>query len=147
MMTGITDPTEPLFKDGGWGWDTSQWRKLPLLWGYSAKYQEAVLDSNMGAGDSGLEGSAVPAGEVWLVKHLSAFVVSATCTKIRFRAYKSPDYNQLADFVSPTTGVIVHLVCEVVMDEGTEMRAQFYDMTSGDDARFYISGYKMKIAE
>lgn len=71
-MPGITDPTEAYFKDGTWGWDGTQWRKLALVWGYSDVYGESVTEVSTGGASTIVYSSVVPTGEVWVISSVIA---------------------------------------------------------------------------
>lgn len=66
----IADPTEPFFKNGGWAWDGSRWRKQPIQKGYSDRLVEDISESADGASGS-TSSSAVPSGEIWFVQAVS----------------------------------------------------------------------------
>lgn len=39
-MSPVANPASEYFKDGSWGWDSTAWRKLPLITGYSDQWAE-----------------------------------------------------------------------------------------------------------
>ena len=145
-MTGITNPTEEYFKDGIWGWDGTQWRKLSLLFGYSGPYSEAPYNTNLPAGVSNLAGSTVPAGEVWVVQGMLATVISSTCTDLRFGFWNGADIIICKQVLSPTSGQFYDYQGMLVLAAGYYPLIRVYNMTAGDDAFLYIWGYKMETA-
>lgn len=144
---GPTKPTAPYFKNGIWGWDGSQWRRLPLVWGFSEGYIERVMDDGASAGTNALVGETVPAGEVWVVKAAGAFDVTSIVTKIRFRIYDGSIYLYLLDSYVALANEVVSLPAEVVLAAGWRLEAVFYGCVAGDDLYFDITGYKMAVAE
>lgn len=146
-MPGITDPTEAYFKDGQWGWDGTQWRKLPLVWGYSDTYREYIYEDNVDAGTNLLDGSAVPAGEIWVVTFVRAHCVQAGLTRINIYQYYDTTSLYLYSVESPAAYVYAGGPCSIVMEEGDKIRAAFLNCALNDDIRLYITGYKMAIAE
>ena len=76
-MPGITNPTEEYFKDGGWGWDGTQWRKLNLTFGYYDRYAEKQEGINVPAGTQTFNFATVPANEVWVITAFTAYCSTA----------------------------------------------------------------------
>jgi len=65
-MSGVTNPTEEYFKDGGWGWDGTRWRKDNLKWGYNDRWAEDLSGVSGGGGFYLASTAAVPAGQVYV---------------------------------------------------------------------------------
>ena len=70
-MPGITDPSEQYFKDGIWGYDSTVWRKLALLFGYSSRLAEAATTVSTGAADTFVDIPNPLASEIWIVQSAS----------------------------------------------------------------------------
>ena len=145
-MTGITNPTEEYFKDGTWGWDGTQWRKLSLLFGYSEAYSEISYNTNLPAGISYVAGSTVPAGEVWVVYGLLGSVVSTTCTELRFGFWNKSDPIICKQVRTPTSGQFYDFQGTLILAAGFYSLLQLHGVTEGDDAYLYAWGYKMKVS-
>ena len=144
-MSGITDPTEEYFKDGCWGWDGTQWRKLSLLFGYSGPYSEVSSNTNLPAGISYVTGSTVPVGEVWVVYGMLGSVVSTTCTELRFGFWNGSDVIICKQTRTPTSGQFYDFQGTLILAAGFYSLLQLYGVTEGDDAYLYAWGYKMKV--
>jgi len=67
-MGGITNPAEEYFKDGTWGWDGTQWRKLNLLWGFYDRICERIAVADATAGTNDLIHTIIPSGQVWILE-------------------------------------------------------------------------------
>ena len=145
-MTGITNPTEEYFKDGLWGWDGTQWRKLSLLFGYSGPYSESPSNTNLPAGDSNLAGSTVPAGEVWVVQGMMGEVISSTCTELRFGFWNGAAIIICKQVLAPVSGQLYDYQGMLILAAGYYPLILLYDMTAGDYAYLNIWGYKMKVS-
>lgn len=143
----ITNPKEPYFKDGIWGWDGSVWRKLPMVWGYSELAGEDLKNTNLPAGLSVLEGTAVGTGEVMVVAQVEFFYLGTAPDRIDCRAYGTPGTPILLARASPVPGDYYYTHCFQILAEGHTMRATVKGATAGDAFYFRYSGYKMKIAE
>lgn len=146
-MAPITNPAEPLFVSGSWGWDGSTWRKLALLFGYSEQLFLAHSETLDTAGDKIYLFDAVPAGELWIVQHVAAAASTNTTYGITFSvAYSSAVYH----FYSSTytnAGLQVSCHYDVVLPPGAQLRVAWYSAAAGDTVYAYALGYKMKIEE
>lgn len=146
-MSGPTDPVEAHFDKGTWGWDLTQWRKLPMLWGYSDRYAERLSDTTMPAGNSNLTGTAVPAGEVWRVTGLALLRDGATCTQMRVHVNYGGTIIEPVNVLNPTANQLYPFVTDFTLKAGDYLYCRYYGMTLNDDAYLHIWGYKMAIAE
>jgi len=147
VVSGITNPAEAFFKDGAWGWDSTQWRKLSMLWGYSDTYSQGRSDTSSPAGLLQLDFSVVPAGEVWHIYGMSFYFISATCSEIRVLAYIGGGGTYVDVERSPTSGFLYAFHFNVVLKAGDYLVAWFNTMTLNDDGYAWAWGYKMKVAE
>ena len=145
-MSGITDPTEEYFKDGLWGWDGTQWRKLSLLFGYSGPYSENPSNLNLPAGTSNLAGSTVPAGEVWVVQGMLAAVISSTCTELMLGFWNGVAIIFCKQVLPPVSGHFYDYQGTLILAAGYYPLIRVYGMTAGDVAYLYAWGYKMKVS-
>lgn len=168
-MPYITDPNEPYFKDGIWGWaatlwqrliseggrlftalhgwDGADWHRLPMLWGYSDTYSETFLVNNVPAAHYVMNFSQVPAGQIWVVTNFTAYCIQNLATGIGLYAYID-GIGILLDWVVPgVAGVPVVFHGSVTLAEDDYLRATFYNCAANDDVRGFACGYKMLIAE
>lgn len=142
---GITDPAQEYFKDGGWGWNGSEWVKLGVVWGYSDAYLERNLVNDCDVGTNWLYGTEVPAGEVWVVS--SAY--GRDTNNIVTAFYLGVDL----DGVTYTIDHIINLAANVghvwsgsiVLPAGARMYGLFLGCTVDDQILATFCGYKMKV--
>jgi len=144
-MSGITDPTEEYFKDGIWGWDGSQWRKLGLALWYSAPLTESLGGTATGTTYTKYS-SAVPAGSVYVVNAISIRNLT-----------RASGYAQI--IVITATGVPIHLnwvsslvqhqpliwTGSLVMPPGWRVYVIMDSTVSGDEIASGLTGYQVKI--
>ena len=145
-MAGITNPTEEYFKDGTWGWDGTQWRKLGLLFGYSDRLADQVVNDNASAGTNTLTGTTVPAGEIHVVQMVAATDYNNDTTRIQIRANGGTVTMPLADELTVTAGHWVTNTANIVLKAGDYLDCNFYGCTAGDDLYLRWWGYKMEAA-
>jgi len=144
-MTGITNPTEEYFKDGTWGWDGTQWRKLGLLWGYSDRYVERAGNESAAAGYNVLASSTVPAGEVWVVQGVVVKNVN-TATQCNAFLVASDTGYALTERVTLTPDTwYCFAINPAIMKAGDYLTTAFFNCQAGDGLYMDINGYKMKV--
>ena len=144
-MTGITNPTEEYFKDGIWGWDGSQWRKLGLLFGYYDRLAAQVVNTSAAAGTNMLTGTAVSAGEIHVIQAIAAIDYNSTTTRIYVSATGGVITIPLADEYSVAAEHWVIKTVNIVLKAGDCLNCIFYGCTAGDDLYLRWWGYKMKV--
>jgi len=144
---GITHPGEPYFKDGVWGWDGTQWRKLSLVWGYSDTYAEDELDDDADAGTNSYSFATVPTGEVWMIQSYVMRNLNSICDML-FRAFH-PAGVMILDFQGNAVAGHCYLcrATPLALPPGSYLAPRFTGCTAGDQLRVYAWGYKMAIAE
>lgn len=146
-MGGITNPTEGFFKDGGWGWDGTQWRKLPMMFGYSAAWIERESTLTAAAGLNELVFTTVPAGEVWVLTAICMVDLQTDPSVVAFFIRNDgPDVN-LFVVNSPGAGEWTYLTGWWVIPAGSTLIAYYNGCTLNDDLYADACGFKMKIAE
>jgi len=168
-MAGITDPSEEYFKDGLWGWastaweklvssggrlftalhgwDGSAWRKLPIVWGYSDRWAEAVDATATGAGNASANTDPVSDGYVHVLQgfHVNHDAVAAheisvyvLCSGIVFRLYHNLTF-------APD---VYHIgFCQVTMKKDDTVNVFLRAPGDGKTVELSVIGYKMKVAE
>jgi len=166
---GITDPSEEYFKSGLWGWATStwekllsvggrlftalhgwdgtNWRKLPLLWGYSDRWHEDLGGTQSGAGTYSGYTTAVPAGYVYVLQVASLRNASGARGRMYIQVYSNSTFVELASALTPAQNWSLVSQATIVLKEGD--RVQILQTTCSDGDTLYGGawGYKMKIAE
>ena len=145
-MTGITNPTEEYFKDGTWGWDGTQWRKLGLLLGYYDRLAGRTVKDNATAGENTVDSPSVPAGEVWVVQVITGIDSNTAVTKIRLVLTTGSVSIALKEDVPPAANRWLPWTGEVVLKEGDKIQAVFYGCNAGDYLVLGWWGYKMRVS-
>lgn len=144
-MPWPTNPEEQYFGRGGWGWDGTAWRKLPLTWGYTDRYAEIKSNLNCVAGVNYLSFAAVPAGEVWKVTAIT-FVNTVTDPGVAYATlYDGSTAFNIYSKSSPGANVYVSVVCDVTLKAGDRIRVGFNGCASNDDIYAWVIGSKMAV--
>jgi len=144
---GITNPAEPFFKDGQWGWDGTLWRKLPIVWGYSDRYAEVETALDVAAGDPILTFSTVPEGEIWVMQSLAGRSYQANVTSIRLVAATTAGDVTLKEDVPVAALRTVDWSGALVLKKDDYLEVRFYGCLLHDNVYAEACGYKMKVAE
>ena len=142
-MSGITDPTEEYFKDGTWGWDGTQWRKIGLLFGYYDRLAGKTVNDNATAGTNIVDSATVPAGELWVVQLIAGLNLNTAVTSIRLILVAGSISCGLLDEVPAAANRWVTWTGEIVLKEGDKIQAAFLGCTAGDDIILIWWGYKV----
>jgi len=129
------------------GWDGSVWRKLPLVWGYSDVYREHIEDLNADVTYDSLSGSAVPAGEIWVVNAIMAVDLTSAITRISIYITGGGTTTDLNQVSAPTVNEPTTFSGHAVMKEDEYVGAYFDGTVAGDDIFLNVRGYKMKVSE
>jgi len=146
-MSGITNPAEPYFKDGLWGWDGTVWRKLPLVWGYSSQVAETLGETKDGNGDFTADSATVAEGEVWVVQHVFLVNWSGVRGGIYLEAIISGGIYLLAHQEVPVARTGVYWTGELTLKEDDGIRVVQAGCVDKDVIWAGVVGYKMGIAE
>jgi len=146
-MSGPTDPAEAHFDKGLWGWDGTQWRKLPMLWGYSDRYVEKEVDASADVGLNYLVFSTVPAGEIWVISSVVWANLISACSTITAQLYDGAEAYAVFVETPSVADVYKATLCNLVLKAGDNLRVDFSGCTAGDVLLAFASGYKMAIAE
>jgi len=143
---GITNPTEEYFKDGGWGWDGTRWRKLALVWGYTDRLAVRVDHTKVGAGDYAMDFAAVPAGEIWVLNTVVSRN-SATASQQEYLLSDTVTFYPIFAYGTPAPNVFrMSGYLQFVMRAGDGVRIWFRACTNADVLTGEIWGYKMSVA-
>lgn len=146
-MPGITDPTEAYFKDGQWGWDGTQWRKLGLLWGFSEHYFENLGGTKDGDGTYETSSTAIPADYIYVVQCVLICNENAARGMARIALRPANEFHAIAYKLTPARYEPTVWEGAIALHEGDQVSVQQLSCINGDVLRASIWGYKMKIAE
>jgi len=128
------------------GWDGSEWQKLGLLFGYNDTYKDYGSNLNLSAGDQDIVLSTVPAGEIWIVTHVGAYMSSTSINIMEIILHTSAHDYVLYSYKPPTSDKWHTESCKVYLNEGNYIKNRLYNCSAGDDGYIYALGYKMKIS-
>jgi len=129
------------------GWDGSAWRKLPLVWGYSSRWNQQIKEYNASSGEDSLVTATVPAGEVWVLQNASVQWSGTSCVLLELQANHGVLGTRLYVQRTPVSGQWELWRGNLVLAAGDYVQAYFWGLTALDNLLLDVSGYKMKIAE
>lgn len=141
----ITQPTEEYFKDGGWGWDGTRWRKLAVVWGYSDTYAALGSGTASNGGDVTVNLANIPSGYVAKVESILAYHDDPAARGISlYLMIDGVGYtlkNELA--VAQYAGVPVPV--SVSLGPGDNVRATGFALANGRSLYLFAVGYLMAV--
>jgi len=117
----------------GYGWIASEWRKNPLLLGYSRDHTESVSNNNAASGFNALGGIMVPAGEIWLAQIASARDQNSAPGTIIIYAVVNGFFIVLEQNIGLGASIWATWVGAVVLSEGDRIETHFSACTLNDD--------------
>jgi len=141
----ITNPTEIYFKDGIWGHDGTQWRRLNMLWGYYGAYAEHAENTSLPAGSSAVNMTLVSSGYVRVVDNIAFYCISATITAAWLQATIGGTTIVLSVQSAPTSGIWYTLHPHVTLAAGDRILLGITGATEDDDAAIDACGYQMRV--
>ena len=144
-MTGITSPAEEYFKDGLWGWDGTQWRKIGLLLGYEDRYAEVESADDVSAGTNTLTFTAVTPGEIWVITAFTADCEQANPSTVLLYAKCDGVYIHLKREAYTVAKTTVEMPTHIVLKAGDQLLVSFYECAEGDDIGASALGYKVAV--
>ena len=118
---------------------------LNIPFGYNDRYAEEVSNLNAAAGWNDLLGTAVPAGEVWVVTAIAGVNSNRACT-IQIGARGGAIDVYAISTTSAGALLWVAAAPQLILKEGDKIVGSFGGCTAGDDIYLRASGYKMKVA-
>lgn len=142
---GITDPAQEYFKDGGWHWDGSRWRKGGLAFEYAGQLLGQVAEANAAAGQNLLESGAVPADEIWVVTALSTRNNISTVTKRFLGVHQGATYHWLASDAGGAAYSALTWSALLIAVDGDKIAALQDGCTFNDHLFFDYAGYIMRL--
>lgn len=128
------------------GYDGSNWRKLPLLWGYTARYAERENLVVQQAGTKTLTFSSPEEGEIWRITGLSCLCNTANPSAVSFLATIVTYPVYVVNQVGIVANQVYSWVVDVVLGYQDTLVVYWGGCLVDDDLSAYAYGYKMKIA-
>ena len=118
-----------------------------LIFGYYDRYWERQYTLSATAGTNFLAGTAVPAGEIWVVTSLRGVDVNTSPSSLTLQAYDGTTTIVLARKLSPGINTDVIWSGQAFLKAGDYIQARFDGCTLNDDIYLDIMGYKMKLVQ
>lgn len=128
------------------GHDGTNWQKLGLVWAYNDVVSEIVTDNDLAAGTNHLDGTTVPAGEVWVITAICGYYKGSSATGLLLKATAGGEALNLRTEYPPTTQQWYVITGNFVLKEDDFVRVTIEGATSGDDGQLRYGGYKMKLS-
>ena len=144
-MTGITNPTEEYFKDGIWGWDGSQWRKIGIPFNYSADFYEDL--SGIASSTFYMEStSTTPAGEIRVILAASLRDATHATGAVSF-SIVPPSGERIIVAWEPSLLSAQPLIYTgvLILPAGYKFTAMFSGVQNSDTMEGGVVGYKVKL--
>lgn len=168
-MPAITDPNEPYFKDGIWGWaatlwqrlisdggrlytaihgwDGAAWHRLPMVWGYSDRWADTDEYTMLADATYSRTTAAVPAGYVYKLEVATFYNATGTRGRADIDVFHAADPFYLAWHTAPPQWQPLVWTGSLTLKEGDQIRFYQRNAITGDVIRTAAWGYKMLIAE
>ncbi len=128
-----------------WGWISGAWQKQPIIFGFIDTTAEEIAHVDAPAGNSTKDGTAVPAGEVWVVTSATMRSDSASATEIVCSANIDLTSYFLFTQRSPTAWVWYDAQPYWVLGPGDYMQVGLNGATLNDDYWLQYIGFKFDI--
>lgn len=127
-------------------YDGAAWRKSNLLYGYHDTVYEYLYETRSGAGTAEVEGTPVPAGEVWVIQMISGFHNDPTSRATNLYVQSGEDLLLIYFNNSwPSTSPVIYQGA-LTLKEGDFVAVSVVSLADGKTATMCYWGYKMDIA-
>jgi hypothetical protein len=130
---------------GGHGYISGAWQKNPLSFGYSGQVAQQVANNDAPAGDNQLNGTAVPAGEIWVITFMSGFDIETNPTSVDLYAIIGGTGMPIAVQKLPGANVPFGIVCNIVLKQGDYAQCIMRGCALHNHIYFSYGGYKVAI--
>jgi len=108
---------------------------------------EQVYEPDATAPTDQLDGTVVPAGQVWVVESISCTDRHRVTTYNLLSVVKSGITLSIAEGIQPAADRFVFWCGRVTLKEGDRVVANFVGTVAGDDLLLRYCGYRMYVAE
>lgn len=115
------------------------------LFSLKDNYLEQVLELNASATADGLNGTAVPEGEWWIVNSIHAYDIDTVVTRIEIGVRRNSTTYVVNTIFPTVTREPATFTGHLVLKEGDFVRAYFMGTVLNDDLSLNIVGYKMTV--
>ena len=130
-----------------YGYVNSGWHKNPILYGYSNNVLLNAYSTNLPAGDSYLNLTAVAAGYINVITNISWQYIGTVPTSGAVVIFQGANSFGLYKVLSPASGVHYDRQGWWVLKEADYIALFIKGATAGDDAYIWATGFSVKIDE
>jgi len=130
---------------GEHGWIGGAWQKNPLQMGYSGQIAERVVEANGTGGSVALNGSAVPAGEIWVVTNIAARDVNTNPAAMLFQFVVGGGGMGVAAQAAPGANVSKGFQGTWILKAGDNVRVTMTGTALNDDLYLWFTGWRVDI--
>ena len=116
------------------------------FFGFYAILEEAVQNEALSAGTNNLDGTPVPAGDIWCIQNVSLVYVGTVPTRMRIGIIGLAAIMYVFTQASPVSGLIYPLQINIHLQVGDYVRAEVTGATVGDKVYLRYAGLKMYTA-
>ena len=118
-----------------------------LIFGYNDTLHDKKTVTSTGTSAT-MDSSAVPAGEIWIVRQVSGGSGSRQATLLDCQIYEAATTLHGLGAVQPVgTSWTLCRETEVILKATDQIRGIFYGVANGDSVSMTIHGYKMKVSQ
>lgn len=143
---GPTQATEEYYRRGLWGWLSTQWLKLSMLWGFSARWSELAEGTSTGGAATNAVTVAVPAGYVYVLENWT-IVHDDTAARSVFLTMVGGSGNPYLYWdLSLAQNTYKYDGCRITLEAGDQL--QFTVWALADTKKCYLTvwGHKMAVS-
>lgn len=130
-----------------YGWDLSNWRKLPILWGFMDRLVDN-FDTTIGGANVNIYSSAVPTGYIWIIQCIS--VRNASAGPTNYTMFMRANGSQ-ASFFHDEQGLAQWRAAiyngEFVLKAADDIGVNVVGGAAGNNIQARLWGYTMKVNE
>ena len=144
-MSGITDPSEQYFKDGGWSWNGSIWIKGGLPFEYASQVLVRTQAWTPVSTIGHVFSAAVAANEIWVVTAIAAENLTNTTTERRLGVVSGGVYYFLAVDAGGAALTMFSWGGQMIAVAGQRLVGRFLGGVWNDLLELTVTGYKMRL--
>jgi len=113
------------------------------LFSYAEDYREAVSSLGVAVGEQWVNGSIVPAGEVWVVTAVNAWNATTANTRIDIASFRAAAHCSIKSVIPAAAYAPCAWAGHVYLVEADRISVRFFGCVAGDNLYVGIHGYKM----
>lgn len=139
--------TGEAMKSENYGLIAGGWYKDPIRLGFSDVIRDSVQNTSLTGGAENLEGNAVPAGEIWVLTHISFMYNGTLPTDIRIIMVAGGSGDTMIQYPSSALASNRYQgeTGYWILEEGDYIRMRMLNATASDAAYLNAWGFKVDI--